>query len=429
MGLLDRMLGSDRPEETEAPSIEFTVEFNGESSTISVPIEANFERPRRRNRKRPSVAQCWISRDQTATVGSHTVGGGLIYVGTDLAPGDPASWLEVEPALIDPALPISASGAGASPLPYAFEFSGLTPSQRARYLEWLDSDRRPEQIEEAYVQLYAGGLERRLLADLSAAQASDERQILIGELQRLSHEAAAAATTTTSLRYSLAQLLNYLQAKELINGGDSEIEIAEEGWDVPLPTKILIGELAAAQVPLPSELALSWCRTSPEAYLRTPAKRCRSQFARLFEIRYRERFGEGLELPTGRATLHLRYRPMNRGLKGASEDSGVSDVASSEHLIKPLRELGRDCCSELDPFSRWLGRHADETGSMQAVALLPKPLVALEGSPKIDTIRECLEQACQQSAPWTLQVTPPRALGWRSQEADEKGSGHLGAAD
>jgi hypothetical protein len=67
---------------------------------------------------------------------------------------------------------------------------------------------------------------------------------------------------------------------------------------VPLTLRIMIGELAAARLRLPAELAKSWILTSPEAYLRTPAERCPDEFARLFSIRYRERFGDGLALPS-----------------------------------------------------------------------------------------------------------------------------------
>jgi uncharacterized tellurite resistance protein B-like protein len=165
----------------------------------------------------------------------------------------------------------------------------------------------------------------------------------------------------------------------------------------------MLGEVAAAKLPLPAELALSWTVTSPEAYLRTPAQRCQDEFSSLFELRYRERFDEGLRLPQGKK-LQIGYRASSPALPEIEEPTSLPDVSDSPKLIEPLRDLARECCAELDPYSRLLGRRPDEAESLKGIALLPAPLLGAHAHEDLEQLRTLLQEASSGDRPWLLEA-------------------------
>lgn len=334
---------------------------------------------------RRTAAECWVPADRTVEVGGRQIRGGLIYMGDGLRGAD-RSYIG-EPALIDPSLAI---GAGDATDPgYWPAYETMSPAHRGAYLNWLAGPRLRREADQTQLFIYFYGLERRLLADpKSDDSARAERGTLIRELERLNGEGDQDEQHGSFAPY-LDALLDFLAAEDLL-AGTREVEPPTEPcrWEVPSTLRMMIGELAAGRLRLPAELAQSWILSSPEAYLRTPAKRCPDEFAHLFSLRYRERFSEGLALPEG-APLRLSYRTASQGLDEAGRRTSVPDVCSSAQLTEPLRQLGRDCSDELTPYSRWLGRHPGDAG-FKGTALLPAPLLAEADDPAVASLRELL---------------------------------------
>jgi uncharacterized tellurite resistance protein B-like protein len=346
-----------------------------------------------------TASECWIPADRTVEVGGHQIRGGLIYVGAGLRGAD-KSYIG-EPALIDPGLAV---GTGDATDPgYWPAYETMSPAHRGAYLRWLAGPRLRREADQTQLFVYFYGLERRLLADpRSDDKARAERGVLIRELERLKEEGDEDEQHGSFAPY-LESLLDFLAAEDLL-ADTRKVEPPTEPcrWEVPLTLRMMIGELAAARLRLPAELARSWILSSPEAYLRTPAKRCPEQFARLFSIRYRERFGEGLALPEG-ASLRLRYRTASQGLDEAGRRTSVPDVCSSAQLIEPLRKLGQDCSDELAPYSRRLGRHPGDAG-FKGMALLPAPLLAESDDPAIGSLRQLLTTDITDDAPRVIEA-------------------------
>ena len=149
---------------------------------------------------------------------------------------------------------------------------------------------------------------------------------------------------------------------------------------------------------------MSWALASSESYLRTPAQRCPEQFERLFAIRYRERFGEGLRLPTDGPPIELEYRTASYGLPDLSESTDLPNPAESATVVEALRELALSCCSELDPYSRWIGRNPESEGSFKAAALLPACLLKDVESSELAAIKELLSRASAGEQPWAFEA-------------------------
>jgi uncharacterized tellurite resistance protein B-like protein len=403
MGLFDRWRNQPAPARRQPayePAYELTVRIGDEVSSIEIPVEPDwgFSTERDARGPRQTTSQCWIPARREVEVGGRRIRG-LIYVGENLPGADTEYWLE--PALIDPTLPATTAAPGEPPAGYWPSYDGLPPGHRGSYLDWLTGPRRINEADQSYLFLYFYGLERRLLFDAKHdSSAAAERGTLVAELRRLGGETTDGQHS--SFADYLRNLLDFIAAQDQLAGvGDAEPPREKIGWDVPMALRLMMGEVAAAELPLPAELATSWVLTSPEAYLRTPAERCATEFADLFELRYTERFGEGLALPSI-PLLSLCYRPASRGLNEVDEQTKLPDVCQSTKLIEPLRELGRDCCTELDAYSRWLGRNPEGTG-FKGTALLPAPLLAKADNPELHSLRDRLEQLSSSEDPWLIE--------------------------
>ncbi len=126
------------------PDLAIGVGFGYQTSTVRVPAWSGRSRRGKRHAS-ASSHDCWIPDGTEVDVARRTLRG-LVYVGKDLGPVAAHPWLEIEPALIDPSLPVAVTGAQSPPRhvwPIAYE--KLTPSERAEYLDWLAGGRvRPK---------------------------------------------------------------------------------------------------------------------------------------------------------------------------------------------------------------------------------------------------------------------------------------------
>jgi tellurite resistance protein len=407
MGLFDRLTGTGRQKSAPSESnFELTVTVGDEISTFSIPIELTDEGPAFLDPQREGTPQtpdqCWVPSDREVELAGRHIGGGLFYLGENLSASG-RGFPILEPALVDPSLEVASRSSGEGPSRFYWpSYQRLSPADRAAYLEWLAGPRRAREISQSLAFLYLYGLERRLLADPGeSSTAASERAAIVEELTRLQGE-VEEDQERASLAHQLGQLLEFSAAQDLLQGhGNPPPPKERTGWQVPLILRLMLGEVAAAGLPLPAELALSWTLTSPEAHLRTPAQRCREEFSSLFEVRYRERFGDGLSLPrSGR--LQIGYRASSPGLGEVGEPTSLPDVADSPKLVEPLRELAQNCCAELDPYSRLLGRKPAEAESLKGVALLPAPLLEAHAHDELKQLRELLQEASLGDRPWLL---------------------------
>lgn len=133
-----------------------------------------------------SGGSCWISPGQTVNVHGLELPGGMLYVGAGL-PGANIGRSSVEPALINPALPIDRlqPDYAGHHMDYWPSYAEIPPASRAAYLEWL-AHGRPAGAYIGYVFLFFYGIERRVLVDArTSAQARAEIPALLTEVERL----------------------------------------------------------------------------------------------------------------------------------------------------------------------------------------------------------------------------------------------------
>ena len=337
-----------------------------------------------RGSRRTSDAR-WVQPGEAAQIRGATVPGGAFYLGTALVSpilhGDDPALVNTD-LKVDLANPVS-SGAD---MQYWPAYGSITPAQRAAYVSWLASDRNWAKMPIGFIFMYFYGFERRVFVDLLGTPRLDEELPWIRtEIERLGR----VYGSNPSLRYYTDRFLWALDCLREPAGLVDPPPASARGWQIPDTMKLGLGRLVAAGRPIPAQWALAWLMADPEAALRTPAERCPEEFARLFVLRYEQRYGEGLTIRPTKKMLDLRYRPASRSFGGVSLPVGkVPDVTSLKTPIRSFKALAQQCTDALDGFSRWVGRHPHDRTSLTALALLPPDLTGAMPNEAFDQLGE-----------------------------------------
>jgi hypothetical protein len=177
-------------------------------------------------------------------------------------------------------------------------------------LDWLAGGRVEPNVSSRYVELFLAGLERRALIDSErSANARAEVDVITAEVERMINRYG----DRSDVAHRGDSLLQFLRLP-LLEREPTAIDPpqASHSWELPLELRIGLAGFAKTGQPLPVEWALSWLRCSPEAYLRTPAERCRDEFDGLFRLRYVEQYSQGLKLKPPKARITVEHRPSTR---------------------------------------------------------------------------------------------------------------------
>lgn len=350
----------------------------------------------------------WVMSGGHAEVAGYRIPEGMVYVGENLP--SVRSREEAEPALIDPCLRVDRQAGDVSRLPLGYwpSYARIGSAARAAYLAWLAGGKQDPEIDIGYVFLYFYGLERRVLSDL-AAQASPEISRIIAEVERL---LGIYGRDGSFGRYA-ASFLAFCRAVQpgVASRWQSPPPAQRTGYELPFDLALGLGQFVAQGKTIPADWAFAWLSLHPEAYLRTPAQRCPDELKRLFEIRYREKFGEGMVVKPNKTVLAVEHRPASGSFGGQvyQRRLEIPDVRAVSGPVNRLRELGLACCDELDAFSRWVGRNPGDKHSLAAVALLPADLASAAACPAAEALQRFAEKALESGDPAV--VTGPDLLG------------------
>jgi tellurite resistance protein len=344
-------------------------------------------------RSQPDSAR-WVGMGETISVAGYTIPGGLLYIGRHLSPL--GGYQDVEPALVNPDLPIDDAGCDWSgeQMPYWPSYSEVVPGCRAAYLRWLATGRKHPTVGIGYVFLFFYGLERRLLGDgARSALPAGESVTVVNEVERLR---SLYGQQPSFSRYAVDFLaVARLQAGNHRASESSPPSIVGPFGEVPLAVRVGLGEFSAMGQPIPSAWALAWLRAHPETHLRTPAQRCASEFEDLFFRRYRDQFGEGMIVKPNKTWLKATYRPASASF-GEALTVPIGDLPDVTVLTAPVRklqDLAANCTDDLDAYSRLVGRDPAARDSLAGIALLPAELAAQHQGAEATRLSEGVEEA------------------------------------
>lgn len=317
----------------------------------------------------------WYGPGEDVEVAGFILPGGMVYVGQYLP--SPTGWSE--PSLIDPTLQVNRKNPDRTGkhLSYRLTYDSIPPTSRGAYLAWLADGRREPSTPTGYVSLFMYGLERRVLVDIMEDEAP------MGELPAIRAEMVALRETYGPGNSSFqSHATEFISLIDLMTDDLSRAELGDPPpltsptWSIPLELRIGLGRFAARKQPIPSEWALAWGWYDPEIPQRTPVTRCTEAFSRLFPIRYRETFGDGLVVRRGKRRVSFHYHPASFALLGGSlEVDSIPDVFGLKAPQRKLFALFSQVSAELDTYSRWIGHDPGRVRMLPALARLPSVLL------------------------------------------------------
>ena len=234
-----------------------------------------------------------------------------------------------------------------------------------------------------------------LVDDKNGEVSDEERKTLIQELKRLKNVYGdhRSFSSYVSALLSHAWVVNH---KSLDEQPDYDLLVAKR--DFTSIFKFLLAKAVQNGKPVNAELALAWVKSHPEFTLRTPARRCPDEFDALFKMRYRSKFGDGLKITPNKTRLQLTYHPANAALMGYQHVRlDLPDVCRLSAPVKKLMTMAESCTSELDQFSRFVGRPENSHDSLSALSLLPNDLISSVSSPQFENFKAWMKTQLSES--------------------------------
>lgn len=347
------------------------------------------------SRQKPTVRdgdELWLPAGESTTVSGYLLNGGFLYVGKGLDGGD--GW-QVEAALIDPALPVNTGDDDYTvrKLNYWPSYYESSREARASYLNWLAHGCSDLRADIGYVFLYFYGLERRALVDaISSESAKAELPIIMREVERL----LGIYTVDNSFQRYAGSLLDFLKAgQEHAHCQNSPPPLSLMG-ELTFAHRLCLGQMSLLRKPLPSEWAYIWLMGDPATRLKTAAQRCPGEFKRAFLEQYTREFGDGMLLPQNKTRLKVSHQPASPSLRSSTHlvrQFDMPDVSVLRSPIEKLQGIAETCITQLDAYSRFVGRNPDKAESADALLELPFNLWADQYRQPLENIRATIRTA------------------------------------
>jgi uncharacterized tellurite resistance protein B-like protein len=314
-----------------------------------------------------TVQADWKVQGDVVEIAGVRIAGGRIYVGASLPRRDRYGQ---ENCLIHPRLPVARSAdTDGQHLSYWPSYAELKPSSRRAFLEWLAGPRADPATPIGYVFLYFYGLERRLMLETIS---SDEGAGLTAEVRRL---LAIYGDNHSFNRYANA----LLTAHGLHSGASvSEGDLQGRGFEVPIGLLVALGLRAKDNRMVETDLLLAFARAHPETRVRTPAERAHAEHRELFIRAVETTFPDGVVLK-GWGKLP-KLKAMYRAASGSFETDllppkhSLPDLTNMSEPMPTIRRLFEECSSQLDRYSRELGRSKGMAPTLVTIARLPVAL-------------------------------------------------------
>ncbi len=320
----------------------------------------------------------WILPGQSVTIQGVKISSGLFYVAANRS----SAQSRPENCLINSSLPIASAGSASTEgISYWPSYSGVTPPVRRAFLEWMASGKGDPSTNIGLVFIYFYGLEYRLFKE----GVNSDAGALVTEVERLRKIYGANGSVQNYAR----AFLNVARVLAATPGQSPEISFDGANWQgIPLDVRVHIGSKLAIGEPITAMDALLWAISMPNTWLRKPANRCQDEFKALWSLRYQALYPDGLPVPLITQRISATYAAASGTFEvpvhGDFED--LPDIASDMVCAPKLKELVDLCTNELDPYSRYIGRHPDAIGKLEATLLLPQDLWGV----KIDALKSWL---------------------------------------
>ncbi|WP_445496266.1 tellurite resistance TerB family protein [Photorhabdus sp. SF281] len=362
-------MNSQASDDDELATFTFVNELTVEYGTMREPAARRNTTPAR-----------WVKPGESVTIQNIVINHGNFYFGGQLKTHSSGEYGYLyndgsDASLVNDALSIESISRHYydESLRYWPSFATLSPRCRGAYLDWLASDRSDASCPIGYVFIYFYGLERRVLADgTQEAIYDNEFKALFEEISRL----RTVFQANGSFRYYATQLLEMmiiLRPKLLSMHSENEYFSSRSS----LLFRLNLATVVDKRQPVSADLALAWIHFFPDYTLRTPARRCHSEFSALFKRRYTQKYGDGIVVKPNKTRLHLSYTPASSTLREIQVKKQI-DLPDPSVLKAPVQKLipiAESCINALDAYSRYLGKKDASGSDVAAIMLLPDEIL------------------------------------------------------
>ena len=333
--------------------------------------------PARQPRRDASNAR-WVQPGETVEISGYKISGGMIYVGTNL----PSMKGGMDKCLVNPKLKVATSSPdwAGHRMPYWPSYADIPPTCRMAYLQWLAGGRKDPNTGIGYVFLFFYGLERRFFVD----GAKGEAQAITAEVRRL----LSIYGSNNSFKTYAGRFLEAAGAFDIRTDASPPLPTdLGSGFEMSIHARAYLGQRLADGKALSADDALLWVLSMPDCRLGMVGVRCLHELTALWRVRFAERYPTGLriESPMPRRQLALLYRAAS-GTFDATIELGapgtkLPDITALASYGAVLKGLLDTWSNDLVPYARLLGRKPEARGTVEALAVLPRELATVEGSP------------------------------------------------
>lgn len=329
----------------------------------------------------------WVAPEESIKVDGYSIDGGNFYFGGRLSA---TNGFGTEASLIDETLKVERANCreSDSSLGYWPKYNGLSPKCRGAYLDWLSSKREDPNAPIGYVFLYFYGLERRVIVDsLRPGQVGDEEFNGIAQEIRRLLGVYGKNPAFRNYAFRLLEWMKLLRPKQISISSD-EVSL----HNLRLLFSIHAGKLVAAGQPIPVQMAYVWLNFT-DFVPRTPARRCRSEFKKLFSKLYSEQHADGLKIKPNKTFVQPSYRPASGSLSHTTlDETGVPDPTALKSVANKLIKIAEQASEKLDSYSRYLGKEGNSRDDIEAVLLLPEEIADSSSSDLISSFSDWAEK-------------------------------------
>jgi len=325
----------------------------------------------------------WVTENETVELAGTTVPGGLFYFGSVAR----SSAFKGEPSVIDPILATSGpSTVGIWSASYWPSYSTCSPTDRRLLLQWLAEGRKDPLAPVGLVFVYFYGLERRLLEDArTQPDARAEVPRIVAEIDRLRR-----IYTNRSFQTYSADLRDLAVA---MYGNPSCFKGRAEAWPGEPTNGVLValGRHVASGQCLPPLLAYAWARSLDGAPRPGAIAPIAGDLWRLFDIRYREQFGDGIVVPRPKRNLVVDHHGSASNRTRMRMTFDVPDLRTITAPQKPLSAILESCVHDLLPLAK--ARKRDAPDLLEIAAVTPSELTVSTVSDGLEALRSFAEHA------------------------------------
>jgi hypothetical protein len=326
----------------------------------------------------------WISRGETTHIHGMGLFTGLFYVGRTFDDGGGH-----DKYIVNPSLPIGKSARDYIPGhdPFGTSYEALPPSGRRAYLDWIAGSCRDTAIPVQFVRLYASGLYRRVFIEKGS-----DSDIVLSEARRLMslHAENRVFRDLMANLIVFATALGYKKGQRPDYKSDWRQSI-HTAAEVTLRIASLIGGCEPVGVDDAFVFALERSKVRLKSVVDIEGVRL------LWKRVYLGRFPDGIvvDQPSQKIKFAIAMPDGVSTVKIPVPDwcKRLPDPSEATSFCQQIDSMFEDCVSELASYSKLVRKTPSAAGSLEAINVLPKQLVATSLAGRFASVKATLDNA------------------------------------